>query len=369
MTAGDPGDPIAGPIAALHAERRLRVWSLVVTVFGDAAAPRGGRMPAAALTAITGRLGVGAGAARTALSRLVADGTLTREREGRASFHRLSPAAAAEVAAASRLIYGAPGDEGPWTIGVGPAPRRSLPLPGGAWLSRGSAPDGAAAVTGALSGAASVAPEPPHARALAALAADLDALEAVIGGVRARSGAPADRARSAGVDPGAPARPSGAPTGAAALGAVDDRRWGAGGASEVSDAGAAAPPRGRVAPADARGGPSRTGVDAGPRNRAAAAGRAASDTAGPAPVGAAPGAPCPHAPLDPLTAMAARALLIHRWRRLTLRWPDLPAEAHPPAASRARVAGLYRALLPASEGWLDAVLPPAGPAVRARFGG
>jgi len=61
--------------------------------------------------------------------------------------------------------------------------------------------------------------------------------------------------------------------------------------------------------------------------------------------------------LNPLDAMAARMLLIHRWRRIVLRFPDIPAELMPidteTANPRQMVADAYRALVPASEQWLD----------------
>ena len=55
-------------IAALRGEERLRVWSLIITVFGDAIVPRGGRIPLQALQEILARLGIEPGAVRTALT-------------------------------------------------------------------------------------------------------------------------------------------------------------------------------------------------------------------------------------------------------------------------------------------------------------
>ena len=86
----------------------------------------------------------------------------------------------------------------------------------------------------------------------------------------------------------------------------------------------------------------------------------------------------PLPPADPLTAMAARTLLVHRWRRIVLRFPDLPEDLLPPGLShpgpRARVAAAYGALLPASESWLDGAdpafpaMPAAGRDMAFRFG-
>src|SRR5690606_5393321 len=70
--------------------------------------------------------------------------------------------------------------------------------------------------------------------------------------------------------------------------------------------------------------------------------------------GAAPG---------PLSAMAARALLIHDWRRIVLRDPGLPLallpDGWPGEEARDRVARIYGRLREPSESWLrEAGLPP-----------
>ena len=71
-------------------------------------------------------------------------------------------------------------------------------------------------------------------------------------------------------------------------------------------------------------------------------------------------------PLSPVEAMAARVLLIHEYRRIVLRDPLLPAlvlpEDWPGDAARRLCAEIYRALLVASESWLDAhAIDEAGP--------
>ena len=113
-------DPLAPLISALHAQGRLRVWSLVITVFGDLVQHRGGVVSTTRLRVVFGRIGVEQGALRTALSRLTGDGWVTRERVGRASFYRLSPQGIARFAPATTRIYAAPREQRVtrWALGV-----------------------------------------------------------------------------------------------------------------------------------------------------------------------------------------------------------------------------------------------------------
>lgn len=81
--------------------------------------------------------------------------------------------------------------------------------------------------------------------------------------------------------------------------------------------------------------------------------------------------------LAPLDALAARTLLIHRWRRIALRWCDLPPETLPPPFTgrnlRAEVARAYAHLTPQAERWLStkqddlAPLPAPDPGFANRF--
>ncbi|MBK0325694.1 hypothetical protein I5535_00160 [Rhodobacteraceae bacterium F11138] len=101
-------DPLSPLISALHGEGRLRVWSLVITIFGDLVQHRGGQVSTTRLRAVLGRVGVEQGALRTALSRLGSDGWVTRERMGRTSQYRLSAQGIARFAPATTRIYAPP---------------------------------------------------------------------------------------------------------------------------------------------------------------------------------------------------------------------------------------------------------------------
>jgi phenylacetic acid degradation operon negative regulatory protein len=104
-------EPARRALDALHAETPLRVWSLVVTVFGDVVMREGAEtetapVATASLQTLMALLRIDANAMRASLSRLTAAGTLRRTREGRNTFYTLSVDAAREFAAAGMRIYG-----------------------------------------------------------------------------------------------------------------------------------------------------------------------------------------------------------------------------------------------------------------------
>ncbi len=90
----------------------VRAGSLVVTVFGDLIAPRGGEVAYAGLARILAAFGVNDSQLRTALSRLVAEDWLVSTRIGRAAFYALSDAGRHRTAEAEARIYAV--DLGSW---------------------------------------------------------------------------------------------------------------------------------------------------------------------------------------------------------------------------------------------------------------
>lgn len=116
----------------LHHEGRVRVWSMIVTILGDAVELRGGEVPTARLTDLLEGMGISLAAQRTALSRLVSDGWIERRkdpRDNRATLYRFTEAGRAEFVPAARLIYAAPGTvaQSPWLM-TAAGPARGIPV-------------------------------------------------------------------------------------------------------------------------------------------------------------------------------------------------------------------------------------------------
>jgi phenylacetic acid degradation operon negative regulatory protein len=90
-----------------------RTGSIVINVFGDAIVPRGGSVWLGTLLEFFEGLDIDSGVVRTAMSRLAADGWLTREKVGRNSFYRLAEKGRLTFEAATRHIYDPPPSD--WT--------------------------------------------------------------------------------------------------------------------------------------------------------------------------------------------------------------------------------------------------------------
>ncbi len=97
--------PLERVLESLEQRKPMRAGSLIVSVFGDAIAPRGGTLWLGSLLEIMALFGIEAGLVRTALSRLVQENWFERTRVGKNSFYRLSSDGAAKFAEATRRIY------------------------------------------------------------------------------------------------------------------------------------------------------------------------------------------------------------------------------------------------------------------------
>ena len=85
----------------------LKVWSVVITIFGDYAQSRDDRLSAERLRQLTGKMGIRADALRVALHRLRKDGWISAERSGRNSYYRLTEFGFSQCSDARPRIYAA----------------------------------------------------------------------------------------------------------------------------------------------------------------------------------------------------------------------------------------------------------------------
>jgi phenylacetic acid degradation operon negative regulatory protein len=147
-------------LSAFAAQRPPRAGGFIVTLYGDAVLPRGGELAMSAIVETCAQVGISETLVRTAVSRLVAAGQLEGHRQGRRSFYRLTPAAAAAFAAAARTIYAPPAPCG-WRLVAGPEAALAglegagfVRLRAGLMLGpdRGPLPAGCAAVAGPATG-------------------------------------------------------------------------------------------------------------------------------------------------------------------------------------------------------------------------
>lgn len=97
-------------ITALRSLGGSRVWSLMISLFGDLAQADGQHIEGPQLSTIMGLLQVKPEATRVALHRLRNDGWITSSKSGRISAHALTVKGRMESAAASPRIYAEPQD-------------------------------------------------------------------------------------------------------------------------------------------------------------------------------------------------------------------------------------------------------------------
>lgn len=105
-------------IARQLRQSSLRAKSLVMTVFGDAIAPRGGSVWLGSLIALLAPLGVSERLVRTSVYRLVEEGWLEASRSGRRSQYRLSPLGEKRFLRAHQRVYAnsSPRWDGQWLL-------------------------------------------------------------------------------------------------------------------------------------------------------------------------------------------------------------------------------------------------------------
>ena len=122
----------AALVARFRRQRPVRGGSLIVTVFGDALAPRGGAITLGSLIELMAPFGLPERLVRTSVARLATDEWLASRRVGRLSEYRLSATGRQRFSEATLRIYGGPATawSGRWTLvltpGVDAARRRRI---------------------------------------------------------------------------------------------------------------------------------------------------------------------------------------------------------------------------------------------------
>ena len=113
---------VAALLSAFRRQRPLRGGSLIVTVFGDALAPRGGAIALGSLIDLMAPFGLTERLVRTSVARLVHDDWLASRRIGRRSEYRLSARGRERFVEATARIYSGPAEawDGAWTLVVMP---------------------------------------------------------------------------------------------------------------------------------------------------------------------------------------------------------------------------------------------------------
>src|ERR1700730_1557488 len=141
-----PSAPLPAPVRTLlrnfRAQRPLRGGSLLITIFGDAIAPRGGAVTLGSLIRLAAPFGLTERLVRTSVARLARDGWLAAQRSGRRSEYHLTRSGSERFAQATQRIYG----EGPrqwdgrWTLLLLPpsGPQRAQLRESLKWLGVGA---------------------------------------------------------------------------------------------------------------------------------------------------------------------------------------------------------------------------------------
>jgi phenylacetic acid degradation operon negative regulatory protein len=130
-------------VREFRSRRTPRAGSLIMTVYGDAIAPRGGTVWVGSLIRVMSDFGISERLVRTSVFRLAGDGWLEARAVGRRSYYGLTREGAARFEQATQRIYGEPRDRwsGDWCLvllsGLSPEQRESLRKALG-WLGFGA---------------------------------------------------------------------------------------------------------------------------------------------------------------------------------------------------------------------------------------
>lgn len=109
-------------LARFRRQKPLRAGSLLVTILGDAIAPRGGTIALSSLIELARPFGLTERLVRTSVGRLANEDWVSSERSGRSSYYTLTPNGKARFADATQRIYAMPQDSwsGEWMLVIVP---------------------------------------------------------------------------------------------------------------------------------------------------------------------------------------------------------------------------------------------------------
>ncbi|MHA6324761.1 PaaX family transcriptional regulator C-terminal domain-containing protein [Roseivivax sp. CAU 1753] len=128
--------PSQDHMMCLIGDQPPRVWSLLITVFGELAQDEGARLSGSLLRHISERIGIKPEAMRVALHRLRKDGWIASQRTGRTSAYFLTPWGRRQSAQASPLIYASgPLAKRAWLVLSDPGQAQPADGVTGTWLS------------------------------------------------------------------------------------------------------------------------------------------------------------------------------------------------------------------------------------------
>ncbi len=118
MPPNDAWPSLSEPVLRLRRGLTLRANSLLITIFGDAIAPRRQAVWLGSLITFAAMFGLSSRLVRTSAFRLSADNWLQAHRVGRRSYYALSDEGLLRAAHAQRRIYafGLPAWDGQWTL-------------------------------------------------------------------------------------------------------------------------------------------------------------------------------------------------------------------------------------------------------------
>ena len=117
-TGSTPDARVTRWVRRLLTDAKPRSSSLIVTVWGDALAPHGGTVWLSTLIGLVAPFGISERLVRTSVFRLARDGWLAAEAAGRRSRYRLTAAGARRFAQAYRRVYTPPAEpwDGRWDV-------------------------------------------------------------------------------------------------------------------------------------------------------------------------------------------------------------------------------------------------------------